>query len=377
MRVLFVATVRSHVGQFHMPFIKRLKELGCTVEAAYKDNSADKKGLDTSIIDREYDIPFSRSPYSIDNIKAYRALKKILEKNDYDAVHCHTPMGAVVTRLAAKSLRKNGLKVIYTAHGFHFYKGASKFNWIVFYSIEKYLSRFTDCLITINKEDYALAKKDFNAKMTLYVPGVGVDLTEFAPKTNELKSELRKEYGYDENDFILIYPADFCERKNQMMLLKALKIVTEKHKNVKLLCPGLQTYMVECEHYCKNNGLTDNVEFLGYRRDIYKLDALADVSVSSSRQEGLPINLIEAMALGNPIIATDVRGNNDLVQDGKNGYLIELDDSQAMADKIIELIENTSKIYELGAESLKLVNQYDVDSVLDNMVGIYESLNLI
>lgn len=377
MRVLFVATVRSHIGQFHMPFIKRLKELGCTVEAAYKDNSADKKGLDTSIIDREYDIPFSRSPYSLDNIKAYKVLKKILEENDYDAVHCHTPMGAVVTRLAAKSLRKKGLKVIYTAHGFHFYKGASKFNWIVFYSIEKYLSRFTDCLITINKEDYALAKKDFNAKMTLYVPGVGVDLSEFAPKTNELKSELRKEYGYDENDFILIYPADFCERKNQIMLLEALKIVTEKHKNVKLLCPGLQTYMAECEHYCKNNGLTDNVEFLGYRRDIYKLDALADVSVSSSRQEGLPINLIEAMALGNPIIATDVRGNNDLVQDGKNGYLIELDDSQAMADKIIELIENTSKIYELGAESLKLVNQYDVDSVLDNMVGIYESLNLI
>lgn len=377
MRVLFVATVRSHVGQFHMPFIKRLKELGCTVEAAYKDNSADKKGLDTSIIDREYDIPFSRSPYSLDNIKAYKVLKKILEENDYDAVHCHTPMGAVVTRLAAKSLRKKGLKVIYTAHGFHFYKGASKKNWLLFYPVEKLLSKFTDCLITINKEDYALAKNDFNAKMTLYVPGVGVDLSEFAPKTNELKSELRKEYGYDENDFILIYPADFCERKNQMMLLKALKIVTEKHKNVKLLCPGLQTYMAECEHYCKNNGLTDNVEFLGYRRDIYKLDALADVSVSSSRQEGLPINLIEAMALGNPIIATDVRGNNDLVEDDKNGYLIELDDSQAMADKIIELIENTSKIYELGAESLKLVNQYDVDSVLDNMVGIYESLNLI
>lgn len=377
MKVLFVATVRSHVGQFHMPFIKKLKELGCTVDAAYRDNSADKQGLDTSAIDNVFEVPFSRSPYSADNIKAYKVLKKILEENDYDAVHCHTPMGAVVTRMAARSLRKKGLKVIYTAHGFHFYKGASKFNWLTFYNVEKALAKYTDCLITINQEDYALAKSDFNAKEILYVPGVGVDLGEFAPKTNELKQELRKEYGYDKDAFIMIYPADFCERKNQMMLLKALQIVKQKHDNVKLLCPGLQTYMQECEEFVKANSLTENVEFMGYRRDIYKLDALADVSVSSSRQEGLPINLIEAMALGNPIIATDVRGNNDLVQDGKNGYLIALNDSQAMADRIIELIENPSKIDELGANSLELVGQYGVDAVLENMVDIYKSLDLI
>lgn len=377
MKVLFVATVRSHIGQFHMPFIKRLKELGCTVDAAYRDNSADKPGLDTSAIDHVYEVPFSRSPYSLDNVKAYKILKKILKNNDYDAVHCHTPMGAVVTRLAARPLRKKGLKVIYTAHGFHFYKGASSFNWKFFYPVEKYLSKYTDCLITINQEDYNLAKTEFSARKTFYVSGVGVDLSEFTPKTNEQKLELRKGYGYDEKAFIMIYPADFCERKNQMMLLRALKIVIEKHKNVKLLLPGLQTYVAECEQFCKDNGLTENVELMGYRRDIYKLDALSDISVSSSRQEGLPINLIEAMALGNPIIATDVRGNNDLVQDGKNGYLIALNDSRAMADRIIELIENPSKIDELGEESLKLVGHYAVDCVLDDMVEIYKSLDLI
>ena len=378
MKVLFVATVRSHIGQFHMPFIKKLKELGCTVDAAYRDNSADKPGLDTSAIDNAFEVPFSRSPYSLDNVKAYKELKKILKENDYDAVHCHTPMGAVVTRLAARSLRKKGLKVIYTAHGFHFYKGASRFNWLAFYNVEKYLAKYTDCLITINQEDYNLAReKGFEAKRIIHVSGVGVDLSEFSPKTNEQKLSLRQEYGYDKNAFIMIYPADFCERKNQLMLLKALKIVLQKHKNVKLLLPGLQTYMAECEQFCRDNALTDNVEFMGYRRDIYKLDALSDISVSSSRQEGLPINLIEAMALGNPIIATDVRGNNDLVHDGKNGYLIALNDSQAMADKIIELIENPSKIDELGAESLKLVGKYAVDCVLDDMVEIYKSLDLI
>lgn len=376
-KVLFVATVRSHIGQFHMPFIKRLKELGFTVDAAYRDNSADKQGLDTSAIDNVFEVPFSRSPYSMDNVRAYKALKKILKENDYDAVHCHTPMGAVVTRLAAKSLRKKGLKVIYTAHGFHFYKGASRFNWLTFYNVEKYLAKYTDCLITINHEDYALAKENFNTKKILFVPGVGVDLGEFSQKTNAQKLNLRKEYGYDENAFIMIYPADFCQRKNQMMLMNALKIVAEKYKNVKLLCPGLQTDMAECVEFCKENGLIDNVEFMGYRRDIFKLDALADISVSSSRQEGLPINLIEAMALGNPIIATDVRGNNDLVQDGKNGYLVALNDSRAMADRIFDFIENPKMIDEFGTESLKLVRQYGVDAVLDSMVEIYKSLDLI
>lgn len=377
MKVLFVATVRSHIGQFHMPFIRKLKELDCTVDAAYRDNSDQKQGLDTSEIDHVFEVPFSRSPYSADNIKAYKVLKKILEENNYDAVHCHTPMGAVVTRLAAKTLRKKGLKVIYTAHGFHFYRGSSKFSWLTFYNVEKALAEYTDCLITINSEDYALAKEKFNAKQILYVPGVGVDLSEFSPKTNELKKELRREYGYDENAFIMIYPADFCENKNQIMLLRALKTVAEKHGNIKLLCPGLQTDTAECEQYCKDNGLEDNIELMGYRRDIYKLDALADISVSSSMREGLPINLIEAMALGNPIIATDVRGNNDLVKDGRNGYLVEINDSRAMADRIIELIENPGRIDEFGAESLKLAGQYGADAVIEKMVNIYKSLDLL
>lgn len=378
MKVLFVATVRSHIGQFHMPFIKSLKSMGVQVDGAYKDNSADKQGLDTSALDNVYEVPFSRNPYSFDNIRAYRVLKKILKENDYDAVHCHTPMGAVVTRLAAKSLRKKGLKVIYTAHGFHFYKGASKFNWLVFYNIEKFLAKYTDCLITINREDYELAKnKKFAAGDIVYVHGVGVDLNRFSKSMYGSKSELRCEYGYDENAFIMIYPADFCHRKNQIMLLKALKKVCDKYGNVKLLLPGLQTDMQEVSEYCKENGLNDKVEFMGYRRDIFKLDALSDISVSTSRQEGLPINLIEAMALGNPIIATDVRGNNDLVENGKNGYLVKLYDSDGFAEKIIEMIENPQIVEHLGQCSYEMSKKYGEKIVIEDMIGIYKSLNLV
>lgn len=377
MKVLFVATVRSHIGQFHMPFIKRLKELGFTVDGAFRDNSADKQGLDTSALDNVFEVPFSRSPYSFDNIKAYRILKRILKENNYDAVHCNTPMGAVVTRLAAMSLRKKGLKVIYTAHGFHFYKGASKFNWLVFFNIEKFLSKYTDCLITINSEDYKTATENgFKTPKIECVPGVGVDLTEFTPKTAAEKSALRKEYGYDENSFIMIYPADICERKNQLMLLRAIKKVTEKHKNVILLLPGLQKEAAECVDFCSKSGISDYVRFLEYRRDIRNLDMLADISVSSSRQEGLPVNIIEAMSLGNPVIATDVRGNNDLVENGVNGYLVKFNDSDAMAQRIIELIESPDKVRELGANSVAMVGKYGIDSVLDMMVGIYNSLGL-
>lgn len=132
MKVLFVATVRSHIGQFHMPFIRELKAHGAQVDAAFKDNSADKPGLNLSAIDKTFEVPFERQPLRPDNIKAYKTLKKVIDSNNYDAIHCHTPMGAVIARLAAKGARKKGTKVIYTAHGFHFFKGAPLKNWLFF-----------------------------------------------------------------------------------------------------------------------------------------------------------------------------------------------------------------------------------------------------
>jgi glycosyltransferase EpsD len=358
-----------------MPFISRLKELGWTVEAAYRDNSADKQGLDTSALDSVYEVPFSRSPYSLDNVRAYSVLKKIIDSNDYDIIHCHTPMGAVVTRLAAKNARKKGTKVIYTAHGFHFYQGASAFSWKVFYQIEKYLSKYTDCIITINREDYKLASERFtDCKKIVHINGVGVDLSRFKPVSEEEKQALRREYGYPDDCFMMIYPADFCDRKNQLMLLEAVREVYAKHKNIRLLLPGLTTYADGSRQFIEQNGLGEIVEIMDYRRDIYNLDALCDLSVSSSKQEGLPINLIEAMALGNPIVATDVRGNNDLVCDGVNGYLVPLGDSHKMAERIITLIENPELIKAFGEKSAALVKGYGCGEVNEALLNVYKSV---
>lgn len=378
MKILFVATVRSHIGQFHMPFIRELKARGVEVHAAFKDNSADKPGLDLSAIDKTFEVPFERQPLRPNNIKAYRELKKIIDGNGYDAVHCHTPMGAVITRLAAKSARKKGTKVIYTAHGFHFFKGASIKNWMLFYPVEKYLSKYTDCLITINSEDCELAhKKKFRAGKIYKVHGVGVELDKFKAVDADEKARLRAEYGYDGDTFIMIYPADLSVRKNQPMLFDALQKIAEKNKNVKLLLPGQPIRLEEYKRMVSERGIADNVEFLGYRRDINNLVGLSDLSVASSFQEGLPINIIEAMAMGNAIVATDVRGNNDAVEDGVNGYLVPVGDSDLMAEKKLELMNDREKLRTFGENGLDMVKDFSTENVNREMLTIYGNLGLV
>ena len=378
MKILFVATVRSHIGQFHMPFIRELKARGVEVHAAFKDNSADKPGLDLSAIDKTFEVPFERQPLRPNNIKAYRELKKIIDGNGYDAVHCHTPMGAVITRLAAKSARKKGTMVIYTAHGFHFFKGASIKNWMLFYPVEKYLSKYTDCLITINSEDCELAhKKKFRAGKIYKVHGVGVELDKFKAVDADEKARLRAEYGYDGDTFIMIYPADLSVRKNQPMLFDALQKIAEKNKNVKLLLPGQPIRLEEYKRMVSERGIADNVEFLGYRRDINNLVGLSDLSVASSFQEGLPINIIEAMAMGNAIVATDVRGNNDAVEDGVNGYLVPVGDSDLMAEKILELMNDREKLRTFGENGLDMVKDFSTENVNREMLTIYGNLGLV
>lgn len=378
MKALFVATVRSHIGQFHIPFIKELKRRGFEVHGAYKDNSAYKPGLDLSALDKVFEVPFSRSPYSLSNVKAYKKLKKIIDENNYDVIHCHTPMGAFVTRLAAKKARKRGTKVIYTAHGFHFYKGASKKNWILFYPVEKYLSRFTDCLITINREDYDLAlSRKFKAAKIYMVNGVGVDISKFHCVSKEEKTKLRSNYGYNEDDFLMIYPADFCERKNQNMLFDALKILLGVSSKFRLLLPGSDEKAQPFLKYAKEIGVYDHIDVLGYRRDIDSLVAMCDISVSSSRQEGLPINIIEAMAIGNAVVATDVRGNNDLVENGINGFTVALNDSKAMAEKISYFFNNKEKAELFGKNGRNSVDRYSTENVLKEMTSVYSQLELL
>ena len=203
-KVLFVATVTRHINAFHIPYLKWFKEQGYEVHVA---SNGDEK---IEYCDKHFNLPFERFPLKVNNIKTYKELKKIIDDNNSEIVHCHAPVGGVLARLAARKARKKGTRVIYTAHGFHFYKGAPLLNWIIYYPIEKFLSRYTDCLITINQEDYELAKKRFKkAKQIEYVHGVGVDSEKFKKENlnKEQKEKLRKSLGIKEDDFVIIYTA--------------------------------------------------------------------------------------------------------------------------------------------------------------------------
>ena len=179
-KVLFVAkVVRSHIATFHLPYLKMFKEMGWETAVAAHNDYDDPRDCVIPNCDTFFDVPFERFPLSPNNVTSYRQLKKIIDAGEYDIIHCHTPVSAMITRLAALSARKRGTKVIYTAHGFHFFKGAPLINWLLYFPVEWFLARYTDALITINKEDYARAQK-FAAKKVYYVPGVGIDTKKFA-----------------------------------------------------------------------------------------------------------------------------------------------------------------------------------------------------
>lgn len=377
MKILFVSNVRSHIGQFHTNFINLLKENGHTIDVSCFDNSADKDGFDFKSINKFYFIPLQRSPYKKENIKAIKELKELIIKENYDIIHCHTPMGAVAARVAAKQA-KSKAKVIYTAHGFHFFKGAPKMNWMFFYPVEKFLARYTDMLITINQEDYELATaKKFKVKDGIVkINGVGVDLSKFSVATPQAKSELRKEYGFNDDDFILIYPADYSYRKNHEMLFEAVYKLKDKIPTIKVLMPGQQQKLAEYTEIVKNLGIEKHINMLGYRRDISNLITLSDVSVSTSRQEGLPVNLIEALAIGKPIVATDVRGNSDLIENGINGYKIELNDSDTMAEKLLELYNNPQLAEKMAQEAVKMSKKYSIENVNKSLADIYKKYDV-
>ncbi|AMM94004.1 glycosyl transferase [Peribacillus simplex] len=364
-KVLFSAAVDSHILNFHLPYLKWFKEQGYEVHVASNGDS------EMPYVDVKYNIPFERSPFKFANFKAYKELKKIIEKNKYKLIHCHTPMGGALTRLAAIKARKLDTKVLYTAHGFHFYKGAPIVNWLLYYPVEKWLSKYTDCLITINKEDYQKVINNFKAKSIKLVNGVGIDLNKFLPQTIEMKNELRKKYNFNETDFIVLFAGELSYRKHQDLLIDAFYLVNKKIPNVKLLLAGDGNLYQQYRDQVSRLELQETVQFLGYRNDIDKLLTISDLSVSSSRQEGLPINVIEAMATGLPLVVKDCRGHRDLVINGENGFVIKGDNEEGFSGLIERLYGSKELRSKFSDKNIEMVRKYSIENVMKEMESIY------
>ena len=374
MRVLLTATVQSHICQFHKPLVEMLHEHNCEVHVAARDNLAEKNGLKLDFAEKVFDVPFSRSPKSKDNIKAYKQLKQILDEGQYDVIHCNTPMGGIVTRLAARKARKNGTKVFYTAHGFHFYKGAPKKNWIVFYPIEKFFANhYTDKLITITNEDYDLANKKFKCQIER-IHGVGVDEKRYFSISEEEKKKLRLEMGYNENQKLILCIGELLPNKNQQMAIRMMPEILKKYPDAMLLIAGNGPEKNNLENLTVELGLQNNVKLLGYVTNLEDYQHIADMCVSCSRREGLPLNIVEAMMSGTPVVATYNRGHRELINDEQNGYLVSINDNSSMIEKVLTLLDYSNIYKSISENAILKGNEYSKTAVIEDLRKVYSNV---
>lgn len=368
-KILYVTTIATTINAFLIPHIEMLIKKGYKVDCAcFIDKDIDKKLIELGV--EIYNIPFNRNPLDMKNLKAYKQLLKIQFENEYDIIHVHTPVASVYGRLLKIKFPK--LKTIYTAHGFHFYKGAPKKKWFIFYNIEKLMSKFTDVLITMNNEDYEVAANKFKSKKVFNVNGVGVDMDKYMCR-EDIDLEMRKSLGLQEDDVVITVIAELSHRKNQWQLIYSVEKLKNKYKNIKVLLVGEGNKYDSIESYIKEKKLEDNIKLLGFRSDINKILGATDIVGLFSYHEGLPRNLMEAMVAKKPIICTNIRGNNDLVKDKENGLLVDINDTKATIEAIEKLYKSKNLRQQMGQRGFNIIKQnYSLEKVLNQMEVLYD-----
>lgn len=370
-RVLMVATIPSTIGMFNMNNIHILHKLGYEVDVAadFNDTSAwpadriDEFKKELKVLNVNYfQIDFSRSIFKIGrHISSYKEMVKLILDRQYTFIHTHTPVASAIVRLAA---RKTGTRVIYTAHGFHFFKGAPLKNWIIFYPIEKILSKYTEVLITINKEDFNRASKKFKSKKTVYIPGVGLD-TKFFSDSKTDKSIKRLEFGLDKTDFVMISVGELNDNKNHKQIIKLLPRLAE---NIKYVIVGqgiLHDYLI---NLADKLGVKNRLVLTGYRNDVRDLLSMADCFVFPSKREGLGLAALEGMSAGLPVIGHNVGGIKDFVVNEETGWLCK------NAKDYLNAIINCSKNNPVKCiDCIKKASQFDCNVTNSIMEEVYKS----
>ena len=358
---LIVACTAYHIDKFAWGQIHILQKLGFEVHVAASFNLAFSGNSSADYIKwcrenftchgvKVFELPFTRFPISLNNIKAFRLLKKQLNIYPYSLLHCHTPTGGVVARIGAARWRKAGMPVIYTAHGFHFFKGAPLINWLLYFPIEWFLARITDYLIVINEEDDKIARK-MPVKSVIRMNGVGVSRRPY----KKVVPMDKKTLGLFPDAFVFLCVGELSKRKNQGQLIRSFAVAIRKCTNAVLLLAGEGAMRLQYEQLTNALGLTEKVFFLGWRDDIPKLVMMADVIVSSAKQEGLPVSLIEAIIAGKPIIASPCRGNRELAEQAG----IVADGEKELSDAITLLYENSGLCAQLGQSAKIISKQYE------------------
>lgn len=366
-KILIVSTVSRQFYLFEQGNIEVLNSLGYEVHGAANFEDTNKRLDSLEFTRHPFDI--QRSPFSLKNIKAYIQLKKIMKSEEFDAVHCHSPMGGVLARLAAKAI---GVKtVIYTAHGFHFYKGAPIINWLLYYPIEKWLSKYTDILITINEEDFKRAEH-FGYCKAKYVPGIGVDTEKFSIN-RELRAKKRKELNIPEDAYVILSVGELNKNKNHEVVIKAISRFSNKNI-IYLICGEgvLREYLTKI---VSDLTLTNQVRLLGFRNDINEIYSVADLFAFPSYREGLSVSLMEAMASGLPIVCSNIRGNKDIVEQGLSGYLLAISNVEDYYNAIVDIMNDNRLSSQMSLYNISHIKKFDKQEVKSIMQNIYRMVN--
>lgn len=368
-KVLYITTISRTINAFLIPHIEKLIDEGYEVDCACNiDKEIDDRLIQKGV--EVYNIPFSRNPLNPKNLKAYSILSKIVKEKQYDIVHVHTPVASVYGRLL--KLKFKNLKTIYTVHGFHFFKGAPKINWMIYYPIEKIMARFTDVIITINEEDYNRAKT-FNIKETYKIDGVGIDLNQYNKDLYDREKE-REKLNLEKDDFVILMIAEVNKNKNHIQIINAVEKLLKQGEKVKLLCAGDGVLFDEISKLVKDRGLDQNIKMLGFRNDINELISACDIGVLMSYREGLPRNIMELMAYGKAVVGTNIRGIRDLVQDGQNGFLVDVGDYNSTSSKIKILYDDRERLNLMSNNSCLTIKSYSIEKILDKLLKIYREL---
>ena len=371
-KLLYVLNIANKVNNFSYTSMLAAQELdiefhiaGNWSYASDEERIADEEKYGIKI----HQIDFVRTPYHPENMKAYKQLKLLVKTEKYNFVHCNTPIGGVLGRLIGKKC--NVEKIIYQAHGFHFYKGAPKINWLVYYPVEKWLAHYTDALITINSEDFELAKAKLNLRKNgkvYYVPGVGIDTSQYN-LSEKSREEKRRELNIPLDAFLLISVGELNRNKNNSVIISAMEKL--KNKNVYYILCGVGEKESELKEQADKAELLENIRFLGYRNDVKELYKAADCFVMPSFREGLSRSAMEAMASGLPCILSDIRGNRDLIENGSGGFLCKPYDVSGFSKAISKLSEDCSMCERMSESNLKRIKDFDTSVVEKAMRSIY------
>lgn len=306
-------------------------------------------------------IKLKRNPMRLSNVQGLLQLIRIIRSGSYDIVWTNEPVMGVMTRLAVRIAGGKKIKIIYVAHGFHFYKGAPKKNWIIYYPIEKIFSHFTDEIVTINKEDFDFARRKFTQTKVLKFPGIGINTSKFFREfPSEVIEEKKKELGINSNEKVILSVGELEKRKNHETSILAFKEADVE--NTKLFICGVGTQENSLRKLIEELQLEQRVFLLGYRTDISELCHMSDVFLFTTYQEGLSVALMEAMAVGVPCIVSEIRGNVDLIEKGKGIYCNPYDVSSC-ASAITKYFENPDKFEDALKYNRKKIKEFDIEKV--------------